>query len=187
MAHLDIKPENIFISIEDTDEHENCSEDSNYKIGDLGHIISIGGEVLSPEEGDCRYMAPEFLQSNMNQNLLMNADIFSLGLTLYEAASLKHLPRNSSEDPSYQMIKRGNLQNLENYSPQFNSLIRSMVNPKPDMRPSAMKLLEDSLLSSPLALNKSQLSSELSRTKGKLERLIKELGDENEIILRREQ
>ena len=61
LAHLDIKPENIFISIEDTDEHENSLEDFDYKIGDLGHIISVEGEVLSPEEGDCRYMAPEFL------------------------------------------------------------------------------------------------------------------------------
>ena len=132
-------------------------------------------------------MAPEFLQSNMNQNLLMNADIFSLGLTLYEAASLKHLPRNSSEDPSYQMIKKGNLLYLQNYSPQFNSLIKSMVYPKPDKRPSAIKLLEDSFLSSPLALSKSKLSSELSRTKRKLERLLMELGDEKAIDLRREQ
>ena len=62
-----------------------------------------------------------------------------------------------------------------------------MVNPKPDMRPSTIKLLEDSFHSSPLALSKSQISLELSRTKGKLERLIKELGDENEIILMREQ
>ena len=37
-------------------------EKVHYKIGDLGHVASVFGGEVSPEEGDCRYMAPEFLE-----------------------------------------------------------------------------------------------------------------------------
>jgi len=36
-------------------------EKVHYKIGDLGHVAIFGGDV-DPEERDCRYMAPEFLE-----------------------------------------------------------------------------------------------------------------------------
>merc|ERR1712168_1748075 len=74
---------------------------AHYKIGDLGHVAAIYGGEMSPEEGDCRYMAPEFLELEVERNLLPKADIFSLGLTIYEAASLRVLPRNSLDDPDY--------------------------------------------------------------------------------------
>merc|ERR1719445_720725 len=33
----------------------------SYKIGDLGHVAQVHGDSI-PEEGDCRYMAPELLE-----------------------------------------------------------------------------------------------------------------------------
>ena len=33
-----------------------------YKIGDLGHVVAWNKEEACGEEGDCRYMAPEFLK-----------------------------------------------------------------------------------------------------------------------------
>ena len=33
-----------------------------YKIGDLGHAMAWNKEEACGEEGDCRYMAPEFLK-----------------------------------------------------------------------------------------------------------------------------
>jgi len=173
LVHLDIKPENIFLSSRDND------EGFDYKIGDLGHINSLGGESVSPEEGDCRYMAPEFLHSNLNHHLLMKADVYSLGLTLYEAASLKQLPRNSSEHTSYQYLKRGNLEYLGTYSPQFNHLLKTMVQPDPGLRPSATELLSHSLFSTSSDLSKAQLSSQIKQTKQQLERILMELGDTN--------
>ena len=38
----------------------------HYKIGDLGHVDSIFGGDVDPEEGDCRYMAPEFLEMEVS-------------------------------------------------------------------------------------------------------------------------
>ena len=33
-----------------------------YKIGDLGHVVAWSKEEACGEEGDCRYMAPEFMK-----------------------------------------------------------------------------------------------------------------------------
>lgn len=95
----------------------------SYKIGDLGHVVMIHGEYL-PEEGDCRYMAPELLLHDVNRDNLTKADIFSLGLTLYECATLKPLPKNSMEDPLYEKIREGNIPPVPGYSKEFNQLVR---------------------------------------------------------------
>ena len=69
MVHLDIKPANLLIS-----------DVGMVKIGDFGMAAEQGiGE--DGREGDTRYLAPELLQSSDRQP---SADIFSLGLTLYE-------------------------------------------------------------------------------------------------------
>ena len=95
----------------------------SYKIGDLGHVAPIHGDHI-PEEGDCRYMAPELLAYDVERDKLPKADIFSLGLTLYEAASLQYLPKNSLEDPMYERIKNGDLPFVEGYSKEFNQLLK---------------------------------------------------------------
>ncbi len=95
----------------------------SYKIGDLGHVAPIYGEHI-PEEGDCRYMAPELLADDVDREKLPKADIFSLGLTLYEAASLMELPKNSLEDPMYERIKSGDLPFVEGYSKEFNQILK---------------------------------------------------------------
>merc|ERR1712228_307814 len=115
-----------------------------YKIGDLGHVAPIYSSEVSPEEGDCRYMAPEFLQMNVDPTKLTKADVLSLGLTIYEAASLKILPRNSLDDPNYENIKRGKLTYLKQYSEDFNNLMTSMVNPDPCQRPTAARIVASS-------------------------------------------
>jgi len=148
-------------------------EKLQYKIGDLGHVASVsvyGGDV-SPEEGDCRYMAPEFLEMEVERAKLSKADIFSLGLTVYEAASLRSLPRNSLDDPDYEKLKMGELPFLPLYSREFNLLLRSMVQPDPASRPSASKLLSNSSLNPSMNKTRSQLYKELKAARDKVAQL----------------
>lgn len=227
LVHLDIKPGNIFISLEyvtptpprktehSTDsgaasgDHSPCplrgdqtpmmqqqqheassqqqqqasscesspgeGEKVHYKIGDLGHVASIFGGDVDPEEGDCRYMAPEFLEMEVDRSRLPKADIFSLGLTVYEAASLKRLPRNSLDDPVYERIKRGELDYLDQYSRDFNSLLRLMVHPDPAARPTAAKLLANPLLNPTMTKSRSQLYKELKEAREKVAQLEQQL------------
>ena len=151
LVHLDIKPDNILIAVEDESSTAAAAarEGSHvdYKIGDLGHVAHIFTDNISPpepEEGDCRYMAPEFLQMNVDPQHLYKADIFSLGLTMYEAASLSPLPRNSGDDEElYSAVRRGQLPYLPHYSDKFNSLLARMVTPSLTARPDTAQLLAE--------------------------------------------
>ena len=136
LVHLDIKPDNILLASEG-------GAQVDYKIGDLGHVAHIMADNISPEEGDCRYMAPEFLQMTVDPQLLFKADIFSLGLSLYEAASLCPLPRNSYDSPSYESMRRGCLPHLPEYSSKLNSILQAMTAPDISSRPDAAQLLAD--------------------------------------------
>ena len=86
-------------------------------------------------------MAPELLELNIDRSKLTQADIFSLGLSMYEAGSLLLLPRNSLDDPNYENIKRGELEYLACYSEDLNSLMVSLVNQDSCLRPSATEIV----------------------------------------------
>merc|ERR1719422_1015454 len=160
-------------------------EKVHYKIGDLGHVAPIYSSEVSPEEGDCRYMAPEFLQMDVDQRKLTKADIFSLGLTIYEAASLKVLPRNSLDDPNYENIKRGKLHYLDCYSEDFNNLMSSMVNPDPSQRPTAARIVASNDVTHGMNKSRSQLYKELKETREKLLMLEQQLSADKEKKSRR--
>ena len=68
-AHLDVKPSNLFVA------------EKNVKVGDVGHMIEVGKEVV--DEGDIAYVAPEVLQGKAT----FTSDIFSLGLVIFELAT----------------------------------------------------------------------------------------------------
>jgi serine/threonine protein kinase len=69
IVHLDIKPANLLISYR-----------GMIKIGDFGMAAAIGSKD-DGHEGDSRYLALELINNNPQ---LPSADIFSLGITLYE-------------------------------------------------------------------------------------------------------
>jgi len=197
LVHLDIKPANIFLSVDPDMEPlpSSISADSGagssgdvvtpelgisyirYKIGDLGHMTPIQWGSC-PTEGDCRYMAPEFLQMELDTNHLTKADLYSTGMTLYEAASLVPLPRNSEDHPVYEKLKRGLLPPLPNYSKSFHKLLRTLVNKEPVKRITAAKLVTNQLINPLASKTKTQLWKELQQTKKRLAVLEKESSNE---------
>ncbi|CAM9352141.1 unnamed protein product [Phaeothamnion confervicola] len=78
LVHLDIKPSNIFLS--------GCGR---LKIGDFGMATAYGQPAGEGNEGDTFYLARELLDSDER---LPPADMFSLGITLYEIAAGVELP-----------------------------------------------------------------------------------------------
>ena len=145
------------------DKNKENSEDEFikvFKIGDFGHAISVVDDSWIHEEEDCRYMAKELFQNNLDRSLLQLADIFSLGMTIYEAASLKELPKDTFNGSFYDDLRSGDLPFLHNYSERFNKLLKSMVKAKPSERPTASNLLEKISI---LKMSEDQLGKELER------------------------
>lgn len=79
--HLDIKPDNIFISSEGI-----C------KLGDFGLVVDLSKQsnVSEAVEGDPKYLAKDLLHSDFSKA----ADIFSLGITMLEMIFDLDLPSN---------------------------------------------------------------------------------------------
>lgn len=128
LVHLDIKPANILVS-----------RRGLFKIGDLG-LVSPAGEPAEVTSGDARYLPREILLNNF-KNLPM-ADIFSLGATALECMLAQRL---EAEGEEWHRLRDGQLpvQELrEQYSEQLVNLIRMMMDPDPDRRPSAATILE---------------------------------------------
>ncbi|KAH7983926.1 hypothetical protein HPB52_015334 [Rhipicephalus sanguineus] len=126
LAHLDIKPENIFIS-----------KDGYYKLGDFGLVLDLNQDNSSePRDGDPRYLAPELMDGNFTKA----ADIFSLGITVLELACDLELP---SGGESWHALRSGILPHYftQSLSPQLRVVIEQMLHPDPEQRITADQLL----------------------------------------------
>jgi serine/threonine protein kinase len=132
VVHNDIKPSNIFLV-----PHNRLG--AMLKIGDFGMASDVGTSE-DGQEGDTSYMAPELLSSEERHP---SADIFSLGLTLYELASpcSWELP---SEGSKWQELRNGSHSPdlPRSRCPELSQLIKTMINPHPQRRPSADDILE---------------------------------------------
>lgn len=157
IAHLDVKPENIFLANNSEDCHsgQNASE-SNYSpfdpatglllpnarlvLGDFGSAVRLEAKSASTpasvREGDSRYISLELLNSDFSK--LEKSDIFSLGAMMYELASGSDLPKDGQ---SYQDIRRGKVPLLPTATASFMRMIRLMLQEDPNKRPSASELL----------------------------------------------
>ncbi|ESO12356.1 hypothetical protein HELRODRAFT_62778 [Helobdella robusta] len=127
LIHMDIKPENVFIS--DTDV---C------KLGDFGLVLDLNKreEWVDALEGDPKYLAPELMRGNFGKP----ADIFSLGITILELATDLDLPRG---DKLWHQLRSGQLPDelLKGISLELKHLIEWMMQPDLNLRPTVDEVL----------------------------------------------
>lgn len=114
-----------------------------YKLGDFGLAVNVASN--NAEDGDSRYLPPEIMSSNNPPNLPA-ADIYSLGLTVYELASGRLLPTRGK---AYRNLRKGRLElaQVAHLSPMLQELLLRMVSADPYARPTAQELLDHPLLS----------------------------------------
>ena len=143
IAHMDVKPENIFAT----------SNFKVYKLGDWGRATStcsekrrklVGG--TSEIEGDSRYVPNEVLNDDFSN--LSKSDVWSLGATALELLSGRELPR---KDSPYRALREGTSAeaNFQDFDPGLSavgedtkSLLRKMLDTDPLLRPSAAEVAD---------------------------------------------
>lgn len=134
MVHLDIKPANIMISHSRflKEDDDKVDRDIIYKIGDLGHVAHTDN-LSDVEDGDGRYLPKEMLSGKYDSSTIMKVDIFSLGMTAYEAISAIRLP---SDGPEWHFLRDGFVPDIDGFG--LGLLIANMIDPNPLNRPTAI-------------------------------------------------
>lgn len=88
-----------------------------------------------------RYLCKEVLREDYSD--LTKADVFALGLTIFEACGGGPLPKNG---PNWHSIRDGKIRKLSRYSEYLNELITAMTSLDPTERPSAAEIVKEKFL-----------------------------------------
>ncbi|CCD14919.1 unnamed protein product [Trypanosoma congolense IL3000] len=155
--HRDIKPQNIFIF-----------SDGTVRIGDFGVSVVLDqlGGVAKMACGSPFYMAPELCEERAYDG---KADVWSLGVTLYELMTLKR-PFNSTSAPALvRLISSGEFDRItpdDGFSAPLIDLVHSFLQKSAVTRPTLRRALRSSyvqnnLYTVPLACLQSKYYKEI--------------------------
>ncbi|EIW63684.1 uncharacterized protein TRAVEDRAFT_160839 [Trametes versicolor FP-101664 SS1] len=153
ILHRDLKPDNVFLD-----------ENNTVKLGDFGLSKALTqASFANTYVGTPYYMSPELMQEKAYDS---KSDIWSLGCMVYELCALKppfHEAKTHAELSI--LIRNGRIPPLpKGYSPALASVIKSMLNLNPAMRPSASQLLQHERID--LALKVFETQKMLTTVKG---------------------
>ncbi|XP_006169368.1 serine/threonine-protein kinase Nek4 isoform X2 [Tupaia chinensis] len=149
ILHRDLKTQNVFLT-----------RTNIIKVGDLGiaRVLENHCDMASTLIGTPYYMSPE-LFSNKPYNY--KSDVWALGCCVYEMATLKHAFNAKDMNSLVYRIIEGKLPPMpRDYSPELADLIRTMLNKRPEERPSVRSILRQPYI-------KRQISLFLEATKAK--------------------
>lgn len=142
VIHRDIKPNNII---------KTGSKDRPYVLLDFGIAFQIGGSNLTRDThcvpGTLYYIAPEMLDAGFRQSLDYRADLYAIGLTLYEYASgvNPYAKRDEAQFTTLYRIKTQNPEPLLNLCPdlpvEFCILVDNLMKKLPALRPANIDML----------------------------------------------
>lgn len=130
VVHTDLKPGNIFLA----------GRKDQVKLMDFGLALREGERRQAEAQGTAVYAAPE--QWNEGQPLDRRADLYSLGVVLYEVAT-GLLPWSADEPTALLALKRQlSLPPLSRFrsdlSPERERLLADLTHPQPEGRPSSV-------------------------------------------------
>lgn len=127
--HRDLKSANIFLN-----------KDGSAKLGDMNVSKVAKKGMLYTQTGTPYYASPEVWKDQPYDH---KSDIWSLGCVLYESISLKPPFRAEDMQGLFKKVLKGIYPKIPNvFSQELASLVKSMVQVSPQMRPSCEKILE---------------------------------------------
>ncbi|XP_047419214.1 serine/threonine-protein kinase Nek11 isoform X4 [Sciurus carolinensis] len=131
ILHRDLKSKNIFL------------KNNLLKIGDFGvsRLLMGSCDLATTLTGTPHYMSPEALK---HQGYDTKSDIWSLACILYEMCCMDHAFTGSNFLAIVLKIVEGNTPSLpERYPRELNTIMESMLNKSPSLRPSAIEILKN--------------------------------------------
>ena len=137
IMHRDIKPSNILLM------------DNIAKLGDFGVAKALNSNLKHAKTmvATPQYLAPEIINK---QNYSFKADIWSLGVTFFQLMYLTYPFEGKTDEEMQKNIvagKRKEISNSYSYDSKLVELINKMLSMRPEERPSAEEILDNTIIS----------------------------------------
>ena len=109
-------------------------------------------------------MSRELIDPKDHKNDLRKADVFALGLSAFESATLLDLPQNGVQ---WHKIRSDGLPKVKHLTDEINHLVNQMVKENPNQRPTSAEVAESDHLSSYMSNRRLQqlLEEEVNKNK----------------------